>query len=427
MKRMLGLLGAVLLCLPSIALAVDFAGNSFTILRFEQRAFPGFDKKTVVPATEFVRLDADNLGYENLSLHLYGWGRADLADRSTADGTAEGNLTYGYMEYRFPKANGRIKAGRFFIFEGVASEQVDGVFARADLPAGFTLSVFGGAPVLLDRDTKSKGDYIVGGRLAYRLAGILELGVSGLHEGAVKLESGTGPRDDRQLVGGDIWLRPLKMVELNGHTYYSASTGGVAEHSYLLTVTPVKDFSVSAGYNDIRFKDYFAFSNLRTLFNPDAGDTLKSYGAGVTWTAAKPLEIIADYKRYERDNLGDSDRYGVEARLRLADGKSRSGLSYHRLDAANTLNSYHEARGYSLYDAVQYFASLDAIGHFYDDKIFNKKTAFEVIASLGYRFLPTLALSGDLSYGENPRLTEELRGVLRLSYDFTVSYKGAKK
>ena len=434
MKNMvLYLTVALISLLPSLACAADLGVTSTTLFRFEQRAFPGFAKQRVVPATQFLGADLDKLGDGNLSLHLYGWGRVDLADRSTSEGTTDGDFTYGYLSYRFPTADAELKAGRFFINEGVAAEQIDGVSARTDLRHGFALSLFGGAPVKLDRDSKSKGDYIGGGRGSYRLKGVLELGVSGLQEGGVTLNPASGAKDDRQMVGGDIWLSPQRTIELNGHTFYNAATNGLAEHSYLLTVKPHKVLVVSGLYNEQRFKNYFTYSNIRSLFNPDNGGEMKSYGGLVTWTAAVPVEVTADYRHYNRtsnvatDNNGNSDRYGVEVRMPLLNKKVRSALAYHRSDGASGFNSYHEVRGYGLYDAARYFASLDAIGQFFKNSIFNKKEAFETIASAGYRILPELVLSGDISYGRNPQFDDEVRGVLRLTYNHTYTDKGAKK
>src|SRR5437763_163399 len=105
MKKILGFMAIALLCLPSLALAVDFSVSSFILYRFEHQDIPRFDKKTNVPATEFLRLDADERGSANLSLHLYGWGSAHLADHSTNQGDTDADLSYGYLEYRFPKAN----------------------------------------------------------------------------------------------------------------------------------------------------------------------------------------------------------------------------------------------------------------------------------------------------------------------------------
>ncbi len=418
--------------LPALASAADLGFSSTTLFRFEQRAFPGFASQTAVPATQFLRADLDKIADGNLSLHLSGWERLDLAARSTSKGPNDGDLAYGYLNYRFPTANAEIKAGRFIVREGVAVELIDGVSARADLRQGFTLALFGGAPVKLDRDTESKGDYIAGGRGSYRLKGKLELGVSGLYEGGVTINTADNTKDTRQLVGGDIWLSLHRIIELNGHTFYNASTDGIAENSYLLALKPSGIFSVSAIYNEQRFKNYFTHSNIRSLFNPDNGGEVKSYGGGLSWTITAPLEVTSDYRHFNRtslvstDNNGSSDRYGVDARLTLLDKKLRSGLAYHRSDGANSFNSYNEVRGYSLYDSGRYVTSIDAIAHFYKNSIFNRKEAFELIASSGYRILQDLLLSGEISYSRNPQFSNDLRGVLKLTYNYAYTSKGAK-
>ena len=423
-------LAAYPLCL---AQAADLGMEGTTIFRFEQRAFPGFTKSTVVPATQFLGADLDKLGDGNLSLHLYGWGRVDLANRSTAEGPSDGDLSYGYLSYRFPTAKAALKAGRFFVNEGVAAEQIDGVSARATLKKGFALALFAGAPVQLDRDSNNKGNFIAGGRGSYRLNGLLELGVSGLHEANVRVDPASGSRQDRDLVGGDLWFSPERHLELNGHTFYNTATSGLAEHSYLLTLKPQKDFTLSGNYNQNKFKNYFTYSNIHSLFNPDRDGELKSYGGAAAWTGFAPAELSADFKRFSRssnsnlDSNGNSNRYGAELRLTLLDSKLRSGFAYHRVDGAASFNAYHEVRGFGQYNSGRYVASLDAIGQFYRDSIFNKKEAFEVICSTGYQVLPDLALSGELSYGQNPRLNDDLKGVLRLTFNYLAADKGAKK
>ena len=418
---------------PSLVCAADVGLSSTTLFRFEQRAFPGFDKQTAIPVTQFLRADLDKAGDGNLSLHIYGWERVDLADKSTNEGSTDGDLAYGYLAYRFPKANAEIKGGRLMVREGVAAEQIDGFSARADLQKGFTLAMFGGAPVKLDLNTKNKGDYIVGGRGSYRLRGKLELGVSGLQEGGVIINTAGTAKDNRQLVGGDIWLSPYRMLELNGHTFYNAATDGIAEHSYLLEFKPSRIISASATYNEQRFENYFTYSNIRSLFNPDNGGEVKSYGGGISWTVAAPLEMTADYRHYSRsslvstDNNGNSDRYGVDARMIFLDKKLRSGLAFHRSDGAAGFNSYDEVRGFCLYDSGRYVTSMDAIAQFYKNSIFNRKEAFELIASGGYRILQDLLLSGEIGYGRNPQFNDDLRGVLKLTYNYEYTNKGAKK
>ncbi|MBJ6723790.1 hypothetical protein [Geomesophilobacter sediminis] len=422
-----------LLLIPALVHAADFEGYGTSIFRLEQKAAPGFDKKTIIPFTQFAGADLDQIADGNLSLHLYGWERVDLGDRSTSEKNSDGDLSYGFLAYRFPKANAEVKGGRFFVNQGVASEQLDGVGARTDLAGGFGVSAFGGAPVKLDRGSNTKGDFIAGGRGSYRYGNLLEVGFSGLHETGGIFDPTTGVKRDRELIGGDLWCGPSRFVEVNGHTYYDMSREGVAEHSYQLLLRPFKTIGVSGLYNQADLVHFYAGSNLRSLFNPDQGGMVRSYGGTVTWYAAAPLELNADYRHIHRsDNFetelnGGSDRFGAEARITALDKKLRSGVSYHRVSGATGFNSYHEGRGYVMYDSGRYIGSLDAIGQIYQTRIYNSKNAFELIASTGMRIMPQLTLSGELSYGQNPRLADDLKGLVRLTFNYVAQGKGAKK
>ncbi|MBL0311810.1 MAG: hypothetical protein IPP78_03655 [Holophagaceae bacterium] len=63
---------------------------STTMAQVWKQETPGFDKATYTPATQFLGIDATKLGSDALSLHLYGWGMADLADQSSPMGSPVG-------------------------------------------------------------------------------------------------------------------------------------------------------------------------------------------------------------------------------------------------------------------------------------------------------------------------------------------------
>jgi hypothetical protein len=425
MRKLAGVL-LMLSLFPAAAQAAEPLINSTTIVRFEERSIPGFEKQRIVPATQFVGIDTDNIGATDLSLHLYGWGRVDLADRSTSEGTTDGDLGYGYLKYRFNKGNGTIKAGRFSIFEGVANENIDGMSASLNLARGFAFSLFGGAPSH-NEGNDNLGDYIFGGRFSYRYAGRLELGVSALREGGLTNGPTTSPKDYRQLVGADLWASPVSYIDINGRVSYNTATSGLAEHSWLLSLRPHKQVTVAGEYRENRLQDFFSASTLRTLFNPDISDKVRLFGGNITWLPVKMLETTLTYQRIKRDTLGNADRYGAELRMNFLENKLRPGASYFRVKGDTRSRSYHEVRGYILYDPAKLVTSLDAIAHIYDEKIYNKKNAYEIAASLGYRFLKNLLLSADMSYGENPQYKDEVKGLLRLTYNYTLARKGAGK
>ena len=432
-----------LLCVASLAAAssevqaADISLDSSTLLGIARRDISGAAKETLLPATQFLGLDADKLADGNLSLHFYGWGRADLRDKSYNNDTLNGSLTYGYLQYRFKDANADIRAGRLFVREGIVNEQVDGLSAHSDLPLGFGLSAFGGATVhtthLFGENSDGKGDGIFGGRANYRYKGLLELGASAVYESKATalLNHVNG---NHRLAGGDVWFTPHKMIEVIGHSSYNIETKQMAEHSYLLNVKPIKDLVLSGEFNEQRSLSYLNASAMFTSlpsFNPS--EKSRSLGGSASYQLTKVVGLVADYKHYTRD-LGNADRYGANAKLSFMDNTVRSGIGYHYLRAGRGFAitgtpsaSYHELRGYLMRDSKTYFAALDLLGYFFKEKIFNEKTAWEGTASLGYHLTPALALSGDVSYGRNPEFSEEFKGLLRLTYAMTFEGKGGKK
>jgi hypothetical protein len=425
-----------LVCLPVIALAAETEINTTTIIRLEERSIGGFKDQTLVPATQFLGADLNRLGDGNLSLHFYGWGRADLGDKSFNDNTLNGSLTYGYLQYRFGAANADTRLGRIFVRDGIVNEQVDGIGARTDLPLGFGISAFGGATVhtahLFGENSDGKGNAISGGRLNYRYRGMFELGLSGVYESSAPALT-TRPNGNHRLVSGDIWLSPFAMVDLMGHTSYNTETSQVSEHSYLLTLKPLKPLTITGTFDDQHDRSYLYAWSMFSAAALNPADRSRSIGSSVAYQVAKNLLLEADYKHYRRE-AGSADRYGGEARFSFLDNVVRSGIGYHylRADSAfaiagNPSASYHTLRGWVMEDTATFFSALDLIGYFFKEKIYNENKALEAVVSLGYHLTPNLALSGDLSYGRNPDFNREVKGLIRLTYNLLVSDKGEKR
>lgn len=427
---------ATFVALPLGVLAADITVDSSTIVGLSQRDVTGASTETLAPATQFLGLSADKLADGNLSLHLSGWGRLDLADKSYNDCETAGSLTYGYLQYRFKQAGATIRAGRLFVHEGIANEHVDGISARTDLPFGFGLSAFGGATVhtahLSGESSDGKGDTIYGGRLNYRYKGLLELGVTAVEESAAPTLASHTAIDYRR-IGGDIWLAPTKTIDLMGHSSYNQETKEIADHSYLLSYKPTPKLLLSGEYNHYNDQSYLYSWTMFSKAALKPGDKTSVYGANGSYEINPTVTLIADYKHYDRDR-GNADRFGGEVRGKFKDNTIRGGLGYHYLDAGQgfaitpyTAASYHEVRCYVMQDTKSYFAAVDLLGDFFTEKIYNESSAWEAIASLGYHFTPSLALSGDLSYGRNPQFTEEVKGLLRLTYNMTFTGTGGKK
>lgn len=436
MKRLLLLLSATVL-LPSNLLALDAGVNGTTIVRYEERSVPGFDKQTMAPATQYLGIDVGKAADGNLSFHLYGWGRADGADKSSSSGSTDAALSYGYLQYRFPKANAEVTLGRQYLYEGGVVEQFDGISARSDLLEryeGLALSTFAGRPVATDRVDDHKGSLLAGGRLSYRVAGVTEVGLSISHESGAAARrydkptnSATVVKDTREMAGFDVLYTLNRLIELNGRSLYNLALKEFAEHSYVIVARPTRGLSLTGSYSQHQFKGYFASASNPFLFKPSDADEEASYGGSASYALNAATELTADYTFYDRKTKGTSARLGLGGRLTLVDGKLKTGLDYHRLNAAKGINSYHELRGFALYDPGRYYASLDAIAQRYDDPLpylNTSKIAYEVIASGGYRLRPWLLLSGDLSTGANPQYGDQVKGLLRLTFAYSTTTGG---
>ncbi|UFS71402.1 hypothetical protein LPW11_04205 [Geomonas sp. RF6] len=432
-----------LLAFPAAAVA-ETTVDSTTVFRLFQDSRAGYDTKEFAPALQFLGLDVNGLHGGDLSLHFYGWGRVDLAEKSYNNQQADGNLTYGYAQYRFKAANAQARAGRFFVHEGIVNEQVDGVSARTDLPYGFGLSTFGGATVhttdIPGESTDGKGDAVFGGRVNYRYGGLLELGLAGVYETKAPTLTSTayaGRFGDHRLVGGDIWLSPHRMVQLMGRTSYNTETSGIAEQSYLLQLTPLKDLVVTGEFNDYHDRDLFYSSAFFAglLNGNNLNQDSRSYGGTATYTVNSQVEVGGDFKHYTRD-IGKADRFGGEVRYANAKNAVRAGAGYHYLrtspdfaiiPSSDASGSFHEVRGYAMRDTKSYFTALDLIGYFFKKDVKGRDAAWEATGSVGYHFTPALAISGDVSYGSNPQYTDEFKGLLRLTYTMKTAAKGDTK
>lgn len=417
-------------------MAAELNINATTLLRFEERSITGFKSQTLTPATQFLGADVEKIGDGRLSLHFYGWGRVDLADKGFNDDTFNGSLTYGYLQYRHGYANAETRMGRFFVRDGIISEHIDGISTRTELPMGFGLSAFGGATVhtadLYGENSDGKGNAIFGGRANYRYKGMLDVGFSGVYETtAPHLVNYTN--GSHRLISGDFWLSPSPLMDLAGHTSYNTETRHVSEHSYLLNFKPGKAITLTGTFDEQHDRSYQYVWSMLSGAAIDPADKSRAAGALAAYRFNRNVQLEADYKHYKRER-GDADRYGGQIRLAFLENVVRSGLSYHYLRAdtgfaigSNPSGSYHALRGYIMQDGTSWFSALDLTGYLFKDTVHDEHNALEATVSLGYHLTPALALSGDLLWGRNPDYIREIKGLVRLNYTLFQGGTGGKK
>ncbi len=429
-KRLLPAVIAISLLLPLLpagaARAADLSVSSDTYLRYFQRELAGGNKDTFAPLYEYLSADAVNPGGAPVAFHFYGWGRVDLSDPS-GSGKESGDLGSAYLEYLHPKGNAQMKLGRFFLAEGVAVETLDGAFFKVTTPVGIGISGYGGAPVEQSiLDNTSAGNSLYGGRVFFNRSGVTEIGASYLKE------KGSFQGKDRELYGGDLWLRVAPPVEVTGQATYNRSTQGMASQRYAIRVVPDSRFDISAGYEAYSYKDLFQTALHPIFITPSAAfdntDKVKTIFGILDWEVASGLtfELAAKNIRHDKANPGNANRGEAGVRYAFNGKKDVFGLSAAAVTADRDENEYREFRGFVSFSPSKFRLTLDALTQQYKKEIDGRKNAYQVVASAGYMVRSNLSLSGDLTYTQSPTFQKDYAGLLRASLELGTAAGGKK-
>ena len=428
-KRLLPAIVAISLLLPlllaSTTPAADLSLSSKTYLRYYERDLGGGNKDTFAPLYEYLSSDASNLGGMPLAFHFYGWGRVDLGEQS-GSGRTSGEIGSAYMEYLHPQGNAQAKLGRFFLTEGAAMETIDGAFVKATTPLGLGASVYGGAPVeysILDGTKGGSGIY--GGRVFFVRAGFAEIGASYLRENGSFQEG-----KDRELFGGDLWLRVAPPVELTAQASYNRSVREMASQRYAVRIMPGATFDISAGYESYTYKGLFQSTLHPAFVSPavDNNDKVQTIFGIVDWSFVPgwTLEVAAKNIRHDNSDPGDANRGEVGVRYTYNDKKDVAGLSVAFVTSDQAENEYQEYRGFASYSPSKLRVTLDALTQRYKEEINGKKNQYQVVATAGYQVLAALHLSGDLTYTQSPNVSKDYAGLLRATLELGTTTGGKK-
>ena len=329
-KRLLPVVVAITLLLPLLfvgtAPAADLSLSSKTYGLAYERETTGGQKDRYFPLYEYLSADAANLGGKPLSFHFYGWGRVDLGEDSGSDSTS-GEVGSIYLEYLHPEGNAQAKLGRFFLTEGAAMEIIDGAFVKATTPIGLGVSLYGGIPVEYSiLDGTSPGDSLFGGRVFFVRPGFVEIGASYLKEDGPFREG-----EDRELVGGDLWLRVAPSVELTGQATYNRSVSEMASQRYAVRIVPGATFDISAGYESYTYKGLFQPTLNPAFVSPsvDSDDEVQTIFGIVDWAFAPDwtLEVAGKNIRHDKSDPGDANRGEVGVRYAYNGKKDVAGFS----------------------------------------------------------------------------------------------------
>lgn len=374
------------------------------------------DKKDLYPVYEYLRFSVVNQEKDGsaTSLHVGGWARGDLADKSARDRYTDADLQYGFISYQGAKNNLLVNAGRQFIVEGVAAQRLDGFYVRNDFAAGFGAAAYVGSPVVTEPTLKAD-DFIYGGRVTHTLSKYYTLGISALRSFD---DNGGVYREEEGL---DVWVHPIKQVDITGRSAYNSATNGWMEHAYAASYTPLESLRIGADYSYTSYRDYFYRVTTSALSyltgNIDQREKVKAFGGRIDYTPIKNLTVGVDLKNYSYDIAKSANYFGGKATYSLPDSFS-AGFSVHRMDGKTNKLNYYEYRLFASKKIAHLNLALDFIDLNYDSRINGIKNTYAVAGAASYEFSEKLKIGADLDYSKNPDFDNEVKGLIKLTYVF---------
>ena len=400
------LLGPLLF--PALSAAVNLSGDSRTYLQSRETAID----QNILGVYEYLDFAVQNVGNETISFHTGGWLRYDLRDEQFGR-KSNNDLQYSYLSFRAATDDTVVNLGRVMVFEGVASERVDGVYARTDMAAGFGISAFAGNPVETNSDL-SGNDLIYGGRIGHQGGDLYRIGVS-----ALKVEKDSD--DYREEQGVDLWLHPMNRVDITGRSSYNGVTKGWMEHAYALSLGPFDKVRLNTEASWINYDDYFfratisAFALQPGLLTPHEG--VRILGQDISYAATDKLYFTADYKNFNYDIAGNANYYGGKVNYAYS-SVSGSGFSYHRMEGESDRLQYDEYRlyGYTKIDRTN--LAVDVIDISYANAINGVDNSYSLSVAALYDLNEAWKMGADAEYSRNPDFDRDVRAFVKVLYRF---------
>ena len=380
------------------------------------------DKKgdtLVVPGYQYLRLDLGALEQEGLSLHMFGWRRYDFNDSSFFEDNPDGQLLYGYLEYKRPQNGLNLTLGRQHIMAGIINNSIDGLGIKSALTPYFKLALYGGSPAELSSQNGRGGDSIWGGRVAGHRGSDYEIGLS------YKNIRSDGENDEEK--GAiDIFAGLPYDSSFSGFSSYNFDSRGWGEHSYEIRFH-ISDFSFRPFFQRFRYEDFFNTNDNSAnpfRFLADTGEILAALGSDIVWQRFNQIDIGSKVNFYDYDKRDDNALYFEGNANWHLNEQTQIGGQFGRMNGDTDETRYLLTRAF-FYGQLPFvfaraaFLTGDIIYVHYDEEIFGENSSFWVSLGCGWRFLKDslqLKLSGDWS--NDPFFDSNLRGLFKLQFDY---------
>lgn len=393
--------------------------RSETLMRGFEREIDGDDQKLVLPVYEYLGIDYDASEKGGLSMHLYGWGRKDLAGSGYFNDDSEAELVYGYLQYAKPHSSMRVNIGRQHIFSGITNASVDGLSVETGLGTLFSAGIYGGLPVAYDTDDNGDGQSTMGGRIAHHLDSRYEVGIS--YRNVI-----TNGDDDIESAGADLAFQQGAWMSVNGLSVYNLASDDWREHNYSARFQ-ISQLAIEPIYHYFQYQDYFDLNNTNNsifTFLKDSDETLAIAGADLLWESGGRLEVGVRGRSYTYDIREESAQYMAGLLTLKFSGGSQVGSEIGRMDGETPDNTYALYRGYLYWqnplnlDRSGYI-SLDALYVAYDAPVYGKDFSVNYTLGAGRSFWNDRIESKlSIIYSQDPYYESDFGGVVTLQIKY---------
>jgi hypothetical protein len=404
--------------IPGLVSAGQLEITSHTSLALYERNTRTEQDLNVIPFYEYLGVDYIT-DVQGLSFHGYGWGRLNLGDDGYFPDENEGEILYGYLEYRHDASKTSVMLGRHHLYSGVSNVSLDGLSMRAALGTNFNLSLYGGSPISLSEDGRV-GDSVWGGRISNYRSGLYELGLS------YKLVQNDDSDDDEKL-GVDVSLNLPHAIGFNGYSTLNLLTDSWAEHSYEMQI-PAGTFQFRPFLRLFQYDDYFSTSNTTPdpfKFLATTGEELTTIGAEVDWFGAPTYEVNLKLKDIEYDLRQDSSQYVSALVIKHLQDLCQVGFELGNMFGHTAETDYFLGRTFVYWNRLPEslpleFISADLVYVGYREDIYGQDNSTFISLGTGKTFLEkALALKFSLDYSKDPYFDNDLRAMLVAEYTFT--------
>jgi hypothetical protein len=395
--------------------AANLTGDSTTYVQSRETA----DNQKILGAYEYLDLAVSDLGSETVSFHTGGWLRYDLKTEEFGK-KSDNDVQYSYLSFKSKTDNTVVNLGRVMVFEGVAAERVDGVYARTDLKGNIGVSAFGGVPVETTILDLPGNNIVYGGRVSQQVPGLYRIGLSALKEEK-------DGNDFRKEEGIDLWLSPVNKVELFGRSNYNAETKNWMDNTYYLALGPFSKLRLNTQASWISYGDFFTgsttavFSFLPGIIDPK--EKVRILGEEAVISLTDKLVLSLDYKGYTYDIAGDAKYYGGNVRY-TGSAAYGSGISVHTMQGDVDRLKYAEYRLYSYHKMGKTDIAFDILDVKYNESINGVKNAYSFTVAAQYALTEKLMVGADAEYSKNPDFDKDVRVLFKANYHFDLGKKG---